>query len=795
MSRLNTKLTREFLRARWQFLALTATVALGIGFFQGALVSYGNLGHSYDLTYRRLAFGDVWVRMDAAPDTLIRRAERIPGVRTAVGRIVEEVRVALRDRPVREVMGRIISLPADRRPEVNRVNIVEGRHLSPQGRREALLEVSFARAHDYDVGEFIYPTIRGEEVRFRIVGLVQSPEYIYAIQSKQYLIPTPNTFGVMFIPERQAELLFDMGGLINELCLTTDPGVRNKVAARVEHITDPYGGEEPVTRDEQPSYKLLKMDLDGYRQMAVIFPLLFLTAAVLTTYTLLARLVQAQSPQIGVLRATGFTQRAVLMHFLWLSLLPAIAGSLIGIGLGYAFAWFVTDLYVTLINIPFMSFQLRPEVVVGALLIAAASGLIGGISPARAAARMPPAVAMSQQAMLAQHLPRGVRWLGAGLPLPIKLPLRNLVRRPRRALYTTLGLALGICLLILSFGMLDAVDHAVTTFFEEIERYDLSAGFVPEQPGRLVTHIQSWPGVRRAEPTLDIAVELKRNGVTHSTVLSGVPPDARLRRLTTDSGRRAVPRAGEVLLGSMLRDKLGVAEGDLVGLHYAQNRRDFKIIRTARVGPPITQPIGSTAYMRMEDVQRLFADRLGYPLSASNGVLIEADPDRMQWVKERLHRLPTVATVQSRAQTHEQIEELMGFTKAFTGILALFGIGLAFAVVFTAVSVNVLERRREIATLRTLGFGMPAITLFATVENFALAGLGAIIGLPLGRWLDSYLMTSAQSESMSLDPIIYGRTYLIALGGMALLTLLAQFPSLRHIRRMDLAATTKELAT
>ena len=201
MSQMNTKLWRELSRSRWQFIAVAATVLLGIAFFQGSLISYGNLGRSYAHTYEQLAFGDVWVRMAAAPDTLPQRIERLPGVELARGRIVEEVRVALRDRPVREVMGRLISLPTAHAPDINRVRVVEGRYLSPQGGREVLLEINFARAHHYRVGEFVYPTIQGEEIRFRVVGIVQSPEYIYAIQSEQYLVPTPDAFGVMFIPE------------------------------------------------------------------------------------------------------------------------------------------------------------------------------------------------------------------------------------------------------------------------------------------------------------------------------------------------------------------------------------------------------------------------------------------------------------------------------------------------------------------------------------------------------------------------------------------------------------------
>ncbi len=793
MSRLNTKLWRELGRSRWQFVAVAATVTLGIAFFQGSLISYGNLGRSYDHTYELLAFGDVWARMEAAPDSLVRRLERLPGVRRAMGRIVEEVRVSLRDRRVKQVVGRLISLPSAREPEINRVRVVEGRYFSPQGGREALLELSFAKAHDYRPGEFIWPTVRGEEVRFRVVGLVQSPEYIYSIQSEQYLVPTPDTFGVIFIPEREAEALLDMAGTINELCVKTKPGKGAAVARLVEPITDRYGGEEPITREEQPSNKLLMSDLEGYRFMAVFLPMLFLTGTVLTTYTLLARLVQAQSVQIGVLRATGFGQRAVLAHFLGLAIIPAVAGGLAGIGLGYLFAWWITRLYVELISIPYMFFDLQPGIVVAAMLIAVGSALVGALAPARSAARLPPAVAMSQQAAMASQVPAALRWLGAGLPLGLKVPVRNLVRRPKRALYTVLGMILGVCLLLVSLAILDSVEDAMATFFEEIERYDVTAGFVPEQPGRVITQISSWPVVDRAEASLEIPVEVERGGVRLSTILSGLAPNSELRQLTDESGHKVVPGRGEALLGRLLRDKLRVGEGDLVRIHYAQNRREFRITTTVRVGPAITQPIGSMVYMRMDDVQRLFANRLGYPLNAVSGALIQTRDAETGWIRERLERMPTVASVQTRAQTHEQIQEMLKFTQAFTGVIAFFGVGLAFAVVFTSVSVSVLERTRELATLRTLGYGLRKIAWFITVENLLIAALGIAAGIPLGRWLDFALIRASQTESFSMEPVIFGRTYLIAIIGVLFLTLVAQLPSLVYLRKLNLAAATKEL--
>jgi putative ABC transport system permease protein len=309
----------------------------------------------------------------------------------------------------------------------------------------------------------------------------------------------------------------------------------------------------------------------------------------------------------------------------------------------------------------------------------------------------------------------------------------------------------------------------------------------------VITQIASWAPVERVEPSLEIPVEVERGGVRHPTILSGLAPNSELRRLTDESGRKVAPGRGEALLGRLLRDKLGVGEGDLVRIHYAQNRREFKITTTVRVGPEITQPVGSMVYMGMDEVQRLFANRLGYPLNAVSAALIQTKDGQTGWLRERLERMPTVASVQTQTQTHEQIQEMLKFTQAFMGVIAFFGVGLAFAVVFTSVSISVLERTRELATLRTLGYGLRRIAWFITVENLLIAAVGIAAGIPLGRWLDFALVRASQTESFTMEPVIFARTYVIAIIGVLLLTLLAQLPSFVYVRRLNLAAATKEL--
>ncbi len=176
-----------------------------------------------------------------------------------------------------------------------------------------------------------------------------------------------------------------------------------------------------------------------------------------------------------------------------------------------------------------------------------------------------------------------------------------------------------------------------------------------------------------------------------------------------------------------------------------------------------------------------------------SAALIEAEGGGTRRVRARLDRMPVVASVHTRQQMYDQIQEMMAFSRAFTGVIALFGVALAFAVVFTSVSISVLERTRELATLRTLGFGLRNIAWFITVENVVLAALGIAAGLPLGRWLNAALVTASQSESLSMEPVIFVQTYVTTFVGVLALTLLSQIPSLFHLRRLNLAAATKEV--
>ncbi|MFO7946181.1 MAG: FtsX-like permease family protein, partial [Armatimonadota bacterium] len=346
MHLLNVKLLRDIWRSRWQFIAVVAIVMLGIAFYQAAWTSYLNIGSSYETYYRMTNFHDFEIPCKSAPDSVAEKIERLPGISAAHARIVQESQVDLREDGDERVVGRFISVPNSGRAAVDDIIVQKGIYPGAPHKKQILVEKTFAEHHELDVGDYIHPVVYGEQFDYRIVGIAVSPEYIYAIESKQYLMPTPQTFGVFWVRRGQAEDLFGLASRASSVVARASDDLRQRAMQIVHGMLAGYGAEEPVPREDQPSNYLLQMDLEGYKSMAVFFPLLFLFCAALTIYTLMVRIVNSQRNQIGFLRASGVPVHVLTRHYLLYSLICGGLGSVLGVSLGLYLSWLLTRFYL-----------------------------------------------------------------------------------------------------------------------------------------------------------------------------------------------------------------------------------------------------------------------------------------------------------------------------------------------------------------------------------------------------------------------------------------------------------------
>ena len=177
--------------------------------------------------------------------------------------------------------------------------------------------------------------------------------------------------------------------------------------------------------------------------------------------------------------------------------------------------------------------------------------------------------------------------------------------------------------------------------------------------------------------------------------------------------------------------------------------------------------------------------------SATSSYLI-VDPAKRIKIRDVLTDRNDVSVVEDSRALYRMIEKFMSFGFAFIGAMLAFGGIMAFALIFNTMSVNIYERSREIATLRTLGFSRAKISILVSTENILLTLLGIVPGLLAGYWLSFFAMQQWSSDLFSFELRFYPMTYVYVALAIIVVALLSQWPALRAVNRISLPQVIKE---
>ena len=527
---------------------------------------------------------------------------------------------------------------------------------------------------------------------------------------------------------------------------------------------------------------------------------MFLGVSALTVYTLMTRTVHLQRPIIGLLRALGFDRGRVVLHYLASATLIGLAGSVLGIVLGVWLGNVLTRFYLSQIAVPFERVEAYADVYAVGLLLGSAVCLVAGAWPAYATAQVRPVETMRGAEAAVGRVVRLDRMFPR-MALLWRIPFRNLFRQWRRTFSTLFGITAGIALIMTAQGLLDSMvvlmDELTATMFGD----DLRLEFVQYQDPAVVDAIGRWPGVVWAEGSLGVPAEFRLAGASYSAAIMGLDPGSEQRTIRDSEGRPIDLNQDGVVIGRTIQKKLGAMVGDTVEVTLPAAMRRESVSRTefVRVIAVSDEPIGTVAYMDRSLVWLMFKEQLDMPPGAVSSVHVMAQPDRLEEVRRRLLDLPDAGAVSSIADVRKMVSDMLGTFRQFVNYMLLFGAGLAFSIVFSTVTINVLERTNEVATMRTLGVSRREIAMMVTLENLMLAVVGTAAGLPIGRvfferfWLAA--QTEEQMELFSMKASVLPMTYVLAGGLIFAVVLVSQLPALRMLERLDLAKSTKERAT
>src|SRR5258708_4254194 len=484
---LDRKLLRDLKRLKGQAAAVSLVMACGLAMLIMARSLIPSLEGTRAEYYQTNHFADVFGSLKRAPNHLVDRIRAIPGVATVQTDL--SVPVTL-DLPgiAEPASGLVRSLPDFGEPELDRLFLRRGRWLASGSRGEVLVGEAFAKANALNPGDTLTMLLNGRRQSFHIAGIVLSPEYIFESRPGAAL-PDSRAFGIFWMPYKEVATAWDLYGAFNHVALTLAPDAGEKpVIAELDRLLRPYGGFGAFDRKDHPSHIRVSDEIRVLTILSVGFPTIFLSVAAFMTNAVLTRLLALQREQIAILKAFGFTNRQIVVHYLKFAFVMVAGGVVFGLLAGIALGTKLVIMYELFFRFPTLTFRLDPTAVAAALAVGVGAVTLGVLGAVRKAAQLPPADAMRPEPP-AHFRPAFIERTGIArlLSHSFRIAGRNLERRPTQAIFTVTGLALATALLILPNTFKAGISEVLDFQWDVVQRQDLNLGLVHPPSAPLLT--------------------------------------------------------------------------------------------------------------------------------------------------------------------------------------------------------------------------------------------------------------------------------------------------------------------
>lgn len=787
---LDRKLVRELQQAQALLLLIASIIAVGVTCYVAMQSAYLNLEEAKRLYYRQCRMADFWIDLKKAPDAELQGLLRIRGISEVRSRIQFQTTVELED-VTEPVNGLVLSLPDRRQALVNDVVLQQGGYFSGRSRYEVLVNEKFARAHRLYPGQHIRLLMNNRRLDLLIVGTAISSEFTYLV-GPGALVPDPRHFGIFYVTRSFAEEVFDFEGAANQVVGRVAPGRHGQleeILLRAERQLAPFGVITSFPLERQMSNEFLSGEIEGLGGMAAVLPAIFLAVAALVLNVLVSRLARRQRTVVGTLKALGYADQQIFVHFLMFAMSVGVMGGLFGSFLGYLSATGMTYAYRWYFEFPDLRSGFYWNTNAIGMVVSITCSIAGGMHAARRMLRLQAAESMRpepprQGGTIWLERVMGSTWqrLSSGW----KMALRSLARHRVRTTTGVFAAMMGAALLVCGFMMTEAQSYLVKFQFYRQARSDVNLTFKDEQSRGALAELRALPGVDYVEPMLSVAGTFRHGAYRRKGAITGLVAGSRLTVPYDQNGQPLrIPSAG-LILTRRLADSLRVTMGSKVTLVPARGERrpvESTVVFVA------DSYMGMAAYADVRYLSRLVDE--SFAISGSQ-LVVDQDADSLARLYRELKRMPNIQSVQSRRDMIRNLEAtLLQNQYVFIGVLGLFAGVIFFGSIVNGSMVALAERQREVASLCALGYSNWQVGGMFFRESFLTTLCGTLLGMPVGYGLTWLTAVSYNSDIIRLPvvsaPWVWWTTLLTACTFAVLAHLVVQWT----IERMKILEALK----
>jgi len=826
---LRKNLIRETLGNIPRFLSIFAISALGVAFFSGIRASSPDMQEAGDRMMDACALSDISVMcsegltIDNIRD--IRAMEGVGGVMPGLAADAmmttgagEELNVHLISLPIEEPVEKgpklelIATYDIDQEPDhiMNTQELTAGR--LPINDKEVALDDQLMTDAGIRLGDYVsFETGTGTE-RLRVVGAVFSAKYVAKFERGNSSIGSGSSDGFAYA---SGNAIFKLGrklpmmGLLATRYTIADVKLVDTVGlsafsdeyrALVDEAMDrieAYGATQDGTwyvydRLHNPGYSDYFDNTDRIAAIGDVFPVIFFIVAVLVSLTTMTRMVDEQRVEMGTLKALGFGRGEIMGKYVIYSLIACVSGSVAGCLIGFkALPGVILNAYGIMYRMPDIQLPIRLDtaaMAIGAMalcieaatLIAARSSL----SEAPAALMRPKAPPAGKRVFLER-----VRPLWRSLNFNQKVTFRNIFRYKKRFFMSIIGIAGSCALLVTGFGLKYSIFGLCDIQFGGIWAMDFEAytydGMARGEMEEMLQNNAAWGSVESAMYCGDEQNNAERDGKRVSNVhLLTVGESAEIENkinLRTMAGK-PIPLSNDgAVVTYKFAEIMGLSPGDTFDM-VVDNER-YAVTVSA-----ITENyIHHYVYMTSDYYRDVFDKELEY-----NCIMLDVKAqEEADAIIEELLSDPRMYIVKEMSSVYDSMNETLAVLDYVTLVLIVGSAALTLVVMMNLTNINLGERKRELATLRVLGFYDKEMYDYIFRENNILAVIGSLCGLVLGRYLHSYVIKTCEVDLVMFVRHANAQSYIVSFALAIVFALMVNFIMRPKVRAVDMVESLK----
>ena len=538
-----------------------------------------------------------------------------------------------------------------------------------------------------------------------------------------------------------------------------------QIADAKEKLAD---AEQEVADIEQPTWYVYDRDnlsdysgygdnADRMRAIGKVFPVIFFLVAALISLTTMTRMVEEQRTLIGTLKALGYEKHSIAGKYLGYACLATVSGSVLGILFGEkVFPYIIITAYGIMyqhMNVVVLPYSLEYGLIasVAALVCTIGATFFSCFRELReqAAELMRPPIPKQGQRVFLER----ISFIWKRLNFSWKATVRNIVRYKKRFFMTVFGIGGCMALLLVGFGLKDSIMAIAVLQYEEIQLYDgniiLNEDASDEEKQEVLDMISSTDQVADAAENLLKQITIG-NGNEWKDVYLNVPadvesyPDFVFLQDRTTKEQYFLDDDGVILTEKMAKE-LEIEAGDTITIRD-EDKGDVDVT----VEHICENYMGHYLYMTPALYEEMYGEAPNY-----NSVYyrtVDRTTEEAENVGEDVLQLDGALSVSYTTDLRQQVEDMLEALDLVIVVLILSAGMLAFVVLYNLNNINITERKRELATLKVLGFYNNEVCAYVCRENIILTLIGAVFGMALGRILHQFIIVTVE-----IDSVMFGR--------------------------------------